>query len=527
MESKERHNYVTVWLFFMLFSYIFLAAYNLANIFNDYHNILLSLIYGNYVIISLFNIRGCVMLLKWKRYGFYLLTGFSLLASGISIMYANVPIALCNIIVIALCWGILHIKKNGISAWTLMDQGIDNKPFQYIIYLSGVVLVISVVAIVMAKSERSNIYVTEAGLTVYEYDNGAKYEGMWKDGAPYGFGKMVDSIGNIYIGEWRNGQKEGQGSQINVNGEMYIGQYIADKKHGKGKLYTNERLLYSGSFVNDMFNGFGVKYYNVREKYVGEWKDNYKSGYGTLFTDSAFYHGVWDRGELQKSLLPNSVNVYGIDVSKYQSTMLWNGLYLLTDGMGRYNSFFKGKYSVPISFVFVKATQGSTIVDPYYTDFSEKARHIAYACGAYHVFSSLSSPVEQAKNYISTVRLNKGDLPPVLDIERNVAEAIPLDTLRTRMKIWLDIIEKHYHVRPIIYVGDYVKKEYLSHLDFDNYPHWIAHYTDDKNELIHSKWKFWQFTESGRLNNYAPIDMDVFNGDYKSFVDYVEKNGVQ
>lgn len=139
----------------------------------------------------------------------------------------------------------------------------------------------------------------------------------------------------------------------------------------------------------------------------------------------------------------------------------------------------------------------------------------------------MSSPVEQAKNYISTVRLSKGDLPPVLDIERNVAEAMPLDTLRERMKIWLDIVERHYHVKPIIYVGDHVKKEFLFHPDFDSYPHWIARYTDNKNELIHSEWKFWQFTESGRLNNYNPIDIDLFNGDYKGFVDYVEKNGVQ
>lgn len=405
--------------------------------------------------------------------------------------------------------------------------GIDNKSFQYICYLLGVVLVLSTVAIAMAKSERNNIYVTEGGLTVCEYEDGAIYEGMWKDGTPDGFGKMVDSIGNTYIGEWRDGQKEGRGSQMNVDGEMYIGQYIVGKKQGEGKLYNNAGLLYSGNFVNNMFNGFGVKYYKVKEKYVGEWKDNYKSGYGTLFTDSILYHGVWDKGELQKSLLPNPVKVYGIDVSKYQSAMLWNGLYIFTDGIGCYNPIFKGEYSVPVSFIFVKATQGATIVDPYYVDFFEKAGNIAYACGAYHVFSSLSSPVEQAKNYISTVRLKKGDLPPVLDIERNVAEAMPLDTLREKMKIWLDIIESHYHVKPIIYVGDHIKKDYLFHPDFDSYPHWIARYTDDKNQLIHSEWKFWQFTESGRLNNYNPIDIDLFNGDYKSFVDYVEKNGVQ
>lgn len=527
MESKERHNCVTVWLFFMLFSYMFLGAYNLANIFNDHRNIPSSLIYGSFVIISLFNIRGCVMLLKGKRYGFYLLVVFSSLAFGISMVHVNVPIAVCNIMVIAICWGVLYVKKNGMAAWTLMDKGIDNKPLQYICYLLGVVLVLSIVAITMTKSKRNNIYVTEGGLTVCEYDNGARYEGMWKGGTPYGFGKMIDSIGNTYIGEWRDGQKEGRGSQMNVDGEMYIGQYIADKKQGEGKLYNNAGLLYSGNFGNNMFNGFGVKYYNIKEKYVGEWKDNYKSGYGTLFTDSILYHGVWDKGELQKSLLPNLVKVYGIDVSKYQSAMLWNGLYILTDGIGCYNPIFKGKYSIPVSFIFVKATQGSTIVDPYYVDFFEKAKNIAYACGAYHIFSSLSSPVEQAKNYISTVRLSKGDLPPVLDIERNVAEAMPLDTLREKMKIWLDIVERHYHVKPIIYVGDHVKKEFLFHPDFDSYPHWIARYTDNKNELIYSEWKFWQFTESGRLNNYNPIDIDLFNGDYKSFVDYVEKNGVQ
>lgn len=142
MKNKEWHNCVTVWLFFMLFGYIFWGAYNLGNIFNDYHNIPLSLIYGSFVIVSLFNVRGCVMLLKWKRYVFYLLAIFSLLATGISFTYGNVTILVYNIIVITICWGILHVKNNGVAARTLMDKGTDNKPLQYICYLFGIVLVL-------------------------------------------------------------------------------------------------------------------------------------------------------------------------------------------------------------------------------------------------------------------------------------------------------------------------------------------------------------------------------------------------
>ncbi len=73
-------------------------------------------------VLGLGNILFAVMLLKWKVYGFY---GFVL--SGIIAFAVNVYIGLdiaqafYGLIGIGVLYGILQIKKGGISAWRNLD----------------------------------------------------------------------------------------------------------------------------------------------------------------------------------------------------------------------------------------------------------------------------------------------------------------------------------------------------------------------------------------------------------------------
>ncbi len=58
--------------------------------------------------------------------------------------------------------------------------------------------------------------------------------------------------------------------------------------------------------------------------------------------------------------LPQGPYCYGIDVSRYQHKIKWDSLMVLTDRSGRtIYSKTSAKDIRPVSFVFIKATEGS------------------------------------------------------------------------------------------------------------------------------------------------------------------------
>lgn len=81
--------------------------------------------------------------------------------------------------------------------------------------------------------------------------------------------------------------------------------------------------------------------------------------------------------------------------------------------------------------------------------------------------------------FINSVKLDSGDLPPVLDIEKRGKDE---NQLRRDLKLWLDKIEQHYKVKPILYTSYKFKTRYLNDSVFNSYPYWIAHYYVDSVE---------------------------------------------
>ncbi len=135
--------------------------------------------------------------------------------------------------------------------------------------------------------------------------------------------------------------------------------------------------------------------------------------------------------------------------------------------------------------------------------------------GAYHFFLATKSGKAQAENFINTVELSKGDLPPVLDIEQ-LYGARP-DKMRKEVKAWLKVVEDHYGVRPIIYTYVTFYSSFLGK-EFDDYPLWVAHYLEKDKPRINRPWIFWQHSERGRVNGITSrVDFNVFNGDSSEF----------
>ena len=201
--------------------------------------------------------------------------------------------------------------------------------------------------------------------------------------------------------------------------------------------------------------------------------------------------------------IPENFMIHGIDVSKYQETITWD----LVKEM-------KVK-DVQLGFVFIKATEGIENTDPQFKRNWKKSKQAGMIRGAYHFFLATKDGRMQAENFINTVELETGDLPPVVDIEQTYG--VNAAVFKKELKEWLEIIEHHYQVKPIIYTNVDFYSRYLGN-EFNTYPLWAAHYYQYDAPRIGRNWDFWQHSEEGRVNGIlSKVDFNVFNGDSLQF----------
>ena len=87
--------------------------------------------------------------------------------------------------------------------------------------------------------------------------------------------------------------------------------------------------------------------------------------------------------------------------------------------------------------------------------------------------------------------------------------------MQSELIVWLEIVEKYYGVKPIIYSSHSFVKEKLDNPVFATYPMWIAHYYIDSLNYD-GRWHFWQHTDYGRINGIEGyVDINLFNGTYE------------
>lgn len=196
-----------------------------------------------------------------------------------------------------------------------------------------------------------------------------------------------------------------------------------------------------------------------------------------------------------------SFAVHGIDVSHYQSHINW-------PLVAQQN----------VSFAFVKATEGESLKDSMFQINWAAMKKANIYRGAYHFFRPANSPTKQADHFLKQVRLEPGDLPPVLDVE--VMDGVEEDHLISRLKTWLTIVERAYGIRPVIYTNLNFYNRYLDGY-FDDYPLWIARYSTQTPQLVSGQeWSFWQYGDRGKLdgiNGY--VDFNVFHGSYETLTE--------
>ena len=195
---------------------------------------------------------------------------------------------------------------------------------------------------------------------------------------------------------------------------------------------------------------------------------------------------------------------FGFDISHYQEVkdIKWDSLSI-------------GNKTIPLKFVILRATMGKSSKDKNFGEFWELAKKHQIIRGAYHFYRTDEDPVKQANNFLESVKLEKGDLVPVLDIERNPIK-LSKEKLIENLKIWCKIIEENYGKKPIIYTYYHYKRDVLNEA-FDDYPLWLANYNDVPQPSPDADWKMWQFTENGIVYGInTKVDLNVFNGNMRN-----------
>ncbi len=191
---------------------------------------------------------------------------------------------------------------------------------------------------------------------------------------------------------------------------------------------------------------------------------------------------------------------FGIDMSHYQrkEDIAWDSLSI-------------ANRSIPIEFVILRATMGNRSADKHFDEFWQLAKKHKLIRGAYHFYRADEDPVRQANNFLENVKLEEGDLPPVLDIEK-IPRRKSNAKLIEDLKVWCRIIEEAYGVKPIIYTYYHYHKDFLQG-EFDDYPLWLANYNDVPQPTPTGNWDMWQFTENGIVYGInTKVDVNVYNG---------------
>lgn len=363
--------------------------------------------------------------------------------------------------------------------------------------------------------------------------------GIYSAGLPGCFAKDCDPLKNgVYDGEWKDGKREGKGTFVSY-GNRYEGDWVDDDlRYGKA-VYTdfdhfsfntsrplNIKLVLDSECRTKILLSHSAADHGSEPptaSYEGFFFQLMPHGKGKMTCGDYTYDGQWSLGrrsgfakengkplalfEDDKRLDVNVITdkrIYGIDISHYQPVVHWDKLYVAVDSTYTYNDTIEKQIGViPVSFVFLKATEGRQFVDSEYRKHCDWAERFGIPHGAYHFFNHRMATVQQQiSNFTSNVKLKKGDLLPVLDME---VFGVPADSLL----LWVNAVEKHYGVKPIIYANEKIAQIYVDNTKLKDHILWHARYGHVPTRTFHIH----QYSETGHIKGieHHEVDLDTLS----------------
>ena len=220
-------------------------------------------------------------------------------------------------------------------------------------------------------------------------------------------------------------------------------------------------------------------------------------------------HIIREKKEENKQVVNNNETLTGIDISSHQHT---NGSSIDIDKVVEGGE----------DFAFVKATEGTWYINPYFRQDTIKFIDNKTPIGFYHYARPTSDPDnarEQARLFVRVTGMDQGvkGFPPVLDLEEN-DDNLSSEQLISWVEAFVDEIKTLTDRDTMIYTyPNYWKEQMGNTTKFSELPLWIASYNDTlKDSHVPGGWDkpvFWQYTSEAHITGAeGKIDRNIFYG---------------
>ena len=360
--------------------------------------------------------------------------------------------------------------------------------------------------------------------------------------------ETIDTLSVYNVGRWKGQKREGTSISRDTLGRLIIGNWSADTL--RSGLRFDSTGIYQGDLtgiiekdglVNARAEGHGSYISTAGHYFEGHWENDLREGFGLQLLENdvltVLKTGLWQQDVFKGERMNyTSERIYGIDISRYQHgkgrkyyPIHWQQLRISHLG-SKSKKKISGVVDYPVSFCFIKSTEGISIRNKYYaTDYAAARKHGIQA-GAYHFFSTRTSGSAQARHFIMNTLFRKGDLPPVLDIEPSDGDIAKMGggkVLFSNIRAWLQAVEKFCGVKPILYINQRFVNKWLPEApDIKrDYKVWIARYGEYKPDV---KLVMWQLSPDGRVKGITgEVDINVFNGYQGQFDEFIEKETIK
>src|SRR3954471_4255833 len=188
----------------------------------------------------------------------------------------------------------------------------------------------------------------------------------------------------------------------------------------------------------------------------------------------------------------------GMDVSHYDGTIAW-----------------PSAKAGGIEFAIMKATEGTTFVDPTFATNWQDAGKARVIRGAYHFFRPAIDAVAQADFFVKKGGCPlAGDLPLAIDLE--ATDDLAGAQVGAGALAFLKRVEQTSGRKPLIYTSARFMTELGNPAGFDGYTLWVANWEVSCPKVpapAWSDWTFWQHSSTGMVPGIsAAVDLDQFNG---------------
>ncbi|SFG26466.1 glycoside hydrolase family 25 protein [Prevotella sp. KH2C16] len=213
---------------------------------------------------------------------------------------------------------------------------------------------------------------------------------------------------------------------------------------------------------------------------------------GVFFNDGAA-HFLTGGSEERRGSMERQYD--GIDVSHHQGIIDWVAV----------------AQDTAIQFVYVKATEGCTHLDPMYERNIREANLVRMNVGSYHYLTSSSAITSQFSHFKHHVKLEEQKLRPMIDVEPEGVKGWGKKALQDSLALFCWYVKKHYGVYPVIYSYAKFYNEWLAPR-FNRFNIFLAHYSETEPVVAGAgEHNIWQHTDQGYINGIkTEVDLDVF-----------------